>query len=356
MLDSLTRRRARQIPIFLALVALTAFVAHARERSPLASSTQPALLPEGPARIEVAFVLDTTGSMSGLLEGAKAKIWSIANQLASGQPKPDIRVALLAYRDRGDDYVTRRVDLTGDIDSVYAKLLALRAGGGGDTPESVNQALHEAVTALDWSSDPGVYRVLFLVGDAPPHVDYQDDVAYGESVRLARARGIVVNTVQCGALATTTPVWREIARAGAGQFASIAQDGAMVALSAPMDDELASLNRALAGTVLAWGAEDEKDLVDALEEGLVELDDVAPEELPSEMREMAAPAREAFVETQRGRRREIQRKISTLSQERDAWVRAETERRAGESGADSFDQKVLEAIRTQAAEKGIAYD
>jgi hypothetical protein len=393
MLDSLTRRRARQIPIFLALVALTAFVAHARERSPLASSTQPALLPEGPARIEVAFVLDTTGSMSGLLEGAKAKIWSIANQLATGQPKPDIRVGLLAYRDRGDDYVTRRVDLTGDIDSVYAKLLALRAGGGGDTPESVNQALHEAVTALDWSSDPGVYRVLFLVGDAPPHVDYQDDVAYGESVRLARARGIVVNTVQCGALATTTPVWREIARAGAGQFASIAQDGAMVALSAPMDDELASLNRALAGTVLAWGAEDEKeeirqkvkssvaapasvaasrlsyldktgkrvnsgryDLVDALEEGLVELDDVAPEELPSEMREMAAPAREAFVEAQRGRRREIQRKISTLSQERDAWVRAETERRAGEGGADSFDQKVLEAIRTQAAEKGIAYE
>jgi hypothetical protein len=249
------------------------------------------------------------------------------------------------------------------------------------------------VTALDWSSDPGVYRVLFLVGDAPPHVDYQDDVAYGESVRLARARGIVVNTVQCGALATTTPVWREIARAGAGQFASIAQDGAMVALSAPMDDELASLNRALAGTVLAWGAEDEKeeirqkvkssvaapasvaasrlsyldktgkrvnsgryDLVDALEEGLLELDDVAPEELPSEMREMAAPAREAFVETQRGRRREIQRKISTLSQERDAWVRAETERRAGEGGADSFDQKVLEAIRTQAAEKGIAYE
>jgi hypothetical protein len=395
MFDSLRRRRARQIPIFLVLVALTAFVAHAKGRP--SSQNEPAqsvvVAPAGSARIEVAFVLDTTGSMSGLLEGAKAKVWSIANQLATGQPKPDVRIGLVGYRDRGDAYVTRRMDLTGDIDAVYAELFALRAGGGGDTPESVNQALHEAVTGLGWSTDPGVYRVLFLVGDAPPHTDYQDDVAYSESVDLARAKGIVVNTVQCGSLGTTTPIWREIARTGAGQFAAIAQDGAMVTLAAPMDDELASLNRALAETVLAWGAEEEKeeirqkvrsslaaapevaasrlsyldktggrvnsgrhDLLDALDGGLVALEDVSPEELPSEMSEMDAPAREAYVAGQQERRRELKRKISILSNDRDAWVRGESERLAGEGKADGFDQKVLEAIRTQAAAKGIAYD
>jgi hypothetical protein len=395
MFDSLRRRRARQIPIFLVLVALTAFVAHAKGRP--SSQTEPAqsvvAAPAGSARIEVAFVLDTTGSMSGLLEGAKAKVWSIANQLATGQPKPDVRIGLVGYRDRGDAYVTRRMDLTGDIDAVYAELFALRAGGGGDTPESVNQALHEAVTGLGWSTDPGVYRVLFLVGDAPPHTDYQDDVAYSESVDLARAKGIVVNTVQCGSLGTTTPIWREIARTGAGQFAAIAQDGAMVTLAAPMDDELASLNRALAETVLAWGAEEEKeeirqkvrsslaaapevaasrlsyldktggrvnsgrhDLLDALDGGLVALEDVSPEELPSEMSEMDAPAREAYVAGQQERRRELKRKISILSNDRDAWVRGESERLAGEGKADGFDQKVLEAIRTQAAAKGITYD
>jgi hypothetical protein len=394
MFESLSRRRTRQVPIFLVLAALTGFVAHAKGLPPSQDIAAPVpAVPDGSARIEVAFVLDTTGSMSGLLEGAKATIWSIANQLATGQPKPDVRIGLVGYRDRGDAYVTRRVDLTGDIDAVYAELFALRAEGGGDTPESVNQALHEAVTALDWSTDPGVYRVLFLVGDAPPHIDYQDDVAYSESVRLARARGIVVNTVQCGALATTTPVWREIAGAGAGQFAAIAQDRAMVTLSAPMDDELASLNRALAKTVLAWGAQEEKeeirqkvrrslaaapgvaasrlsyldktggrvnsgrrDLLDALEGGLVALDEVSSEELPSEMSEMDAPAREAYVAEQQERRRELQGKISVLSRDRDAWVRAETERLAGAGGADGFDQKVLEAIRTQAAEKGIAYE
>src|SRR5262245_6521271 len=58
-------------------------------------------------RIEVAFVLDTTGSMAGLIDGAKRKIWQIANQLADGKPAPDIQMALIAYRDRGDYYVTR---------------------------------------------------------------------------------------------------------------------------------------------------------------------------------------------------------------------------------------------------------
>ena len=394
MFESFRRRGTRQVPIFLALAALTAFVAYAGRPPSQDTSAQPVLVvPDGSARIEVAFVLDTTGSMSGLLEGAKAKVWSIANQLATGQPKPDVRIGLVGYRDRGDAYVTRRVELTGDIDAVYAELFALRAEGGGDTPESVNQALHEAVTALDWSTDPGVYRVLFLVGDAPPHTDYQDDVAYSESVRLARAKGIVVNTVQCGALATTTRIWREIAGLGAGQFAAIAQDGAMVALSAPMDDELASLNRALAETVLAWGDEEEKaeirrkvhsslaaapgvaasrlayldktggrvnsgrhDLLDALEGGLVALDEVPAEKLPSELSEMDAPAREAYVAGQQERRRELRRKISVLSRDRDAWVRVETERLAEAGGAEGFDQKVLEAIRIQAAEKGIVYE
>ena len=108
-------------------------------------------------------------------------------------------MALVAYRDRGDAYVTQREPLTDDIDAVYAELQQFAADGGGDTPESVNQALHEAVTKLAWSQDADVYRAIFLVGDAPPHLDYQDDVEFGDSVALARQKGIVINTVQCGA-------------------------------------------------------------------------------------------------------------------------------------------------------------
>jgi hypothetical protein len=62
--------------------------------------------------VEVAFVLDTTGSMGGLIEGAKRKIWSIATAIVDANPDADIRMGLVAYRDIGDDYVTKTFDLT----------------------------------------------------------------------------------------------------------------------------------------------------------------------------------------------------------------------------------------------------
>ena len=94
--------------------------------------------------VEVAFVLDTTGSMGGLIEGAKRKIWSIATAIVDSNPDADIRIGLVAYRDIGDDYVTRTFDLTTDIQDLYANLLELKARGGGDWPESVNEALDVA--------------------------------------------------------------------------------------------------------------------------------------------------------------------------------------------------------------------
>ena len=101
--------------------------------------------------VDVVFVLDTTGSMSGLIQTAREKIWSIASTMASARPTPTIRVGLVGYRDRGDAYVTRVVDLSDNLDAVYAELMQFEAGGGGDTPESVNAALYAAVHAMSWS-------------------------------------------------------------------------------------------------------------------------------------------------------------------------------------------------------------
>ena len=67
-------------------------------------------------KVDLVFVLDTTGSMSGLIQTAKDKIWSIATTMASAQPTPEIRIGLVAYRDRGDRYVTKLVDLSSDLD------------------------------------------------------------------------------------------------------------------------------------------------------------------------------------------------------------------------------------------------
>jgi uncharacterized protein YegL len=237
----------------LLAVLLTASAVFARSEQARPGTPPPPQVvdpaPPAPAhapRIEAVFVLDTTGSMSGLIEGAKQKIWSIANQLASAQNRTQVRLGLIGYRDRGDRYVTRLFDLSEDVDALYAQLQQFTADGGGDGPESVNQALNEAVTRISWTADQGVYRVIFLVGDAPPHMDYSNDVPYPKSVELAGAKGIVVNAIQCGSDANTARVWRSIAQSGRGAFSAIAQDGGMLAMTTPMDDELGRLNSELA--------------------------------------------------------------------------------------------------------------
>jgi hypothetical protein len=225
------------------------------------SPASPAVAVGGPApRVEVTFVLDTTGSMGGLIEGAKRRIWSIARRIGEGRPRPDLRLALVAYRDRGDAYVTQVHDLTADMDAVYRGLMSFQANGGGDGPEHVSAALSDAVHRISWSGGPAV-RVIFLVGDAPPHVDYQDGLDYRRHAREAAARGIVVEAVQCGDDADTAAVWREIAGLASGHYARIDAQGGMPARVTPVDEELARLNGELSATVVAGGTVREQESV-----------------------------------------------------------------------------------------------
>jgi Mg-chelatase subunit ChlD len=178
------------------LTAILAFPAAAQEKT------------EPRPTVDVVFVLDTTGSMGGLLEGAKAKIWSIAGTMAKGKPAPVLRVGLVAYRDKGDAYVTKVIGLTEDLDAIYARLQELDADGGGDEPENVRQGLHDALTKIEWSKDRSALKVLFLVGDAPPHDDYTDVPAIDDLCKTAAAAEIVINTIRCGRNETTGRVWQ----------------------------------------------------------------------------------------------------------------------------------------------------
>ncbi|MDX2456409.1 MAG: VWA domain-containing protein, partial [Gammaproteobacteria bacterium] len=211
------------------------------------------------SRIDVVFVLDTTGSMGGLIQAAKEKIWSIATTMASAQSAPEIRVGLVVYRDRGDAYVTRVVDLSSDLDSMYATLMDFQANGGGDGPESVNQALHDAVHKVSWSQQAGTYKAVFLVGDAPPHMDYQDDVKYPMTLRVAKEKGIVVNAIQSGQVGSTTPAWQQIAKLGTGEYFQVEQAGNAVAITTPFDEKIAKLSAKMDDTRLYYGTKAEKE-------------------------------------------------------------------------------------------------
>src|SRR6188472_3298143 len=195
-MKTLTTRNIGILPIILSALAMLSFW------HPLLAHTVPTS--QSKPRIEVCFVLDTTGSMGGLIEGAKQKIWSIANEMISAKPTPELKLGLIGYRDRGDEYVVKSFQLTDDIDSIYAHLRDFKAEGGGDEPESVNEALAEAIEKMPWSQDRKVLKIIFLVGDAPPHMDYTDGAKYPELCRIAAKKELIINTVQCGSIAATT--------------------------------------------------------------------------------------------------------------------------------------------------------
>jgi len=165
----------------------------------LLGGAAPAGADRPPPRIEVAFALDATGSMGPTIAQARATIGEIAAQLATGTPKPDVRFGLVAYRDKGDAFVTQVHPFTRDIDEMRRSLEATQADGGGDVPEAVLEGLNDAVTRLAWTppEDAGVIRLVYLVGDALPHA-YPDTPSEATVTAEARRRHITIHAIVCG--------------------------------------------------------------------------------------------------------------------------------------------------------------
>jgi Mg-chelatase subunit ChlD len=340
-------------------------------------------------RVEVVFCLDTTGSMGGLIEGAKAKIWSICNQIANGKPTPQLKVGLVAYRDRGDEYVTRVTDLTDDLDAVHGQLQGFRAQGGGDTPESVNQALDDAVNKISWSKDRRTLRIIFLVGDAPPHMDYNDDVKYPLTCKKACGKGIIINAIQCGGDPECTRVWRDVAARAKGSFVAIPQDGGRIlAVATPWDEELTTINAELARTTLVYGSRRQQregalknaeaaglpadgaaarvayqckngwcatyDLLDCIKQGKVKLESLKKEELPEPLRNLSLAEQRAYLDRLEKRRAELNKRVLELDRKRADFI-ARKQAEDASRNKDSFDSQVLEVLRTQAGSAGVVY-
>ncbi len=349
------------------------------------------------AAVDIVFVLDTTGSMSGLLEGAKQKVWSIVNDVAKGTPTPAIRVGLVGYRDKGDQYITQVFPLTDDLDSMFSSLTSFQADGGGDGPEDVNRALKDAVHKLNWSTDHQTLRILFLVGDAPPHMDYRGEAQYPNLVKDAVMKEIIVNTIRCGNWDETGRVWADIARRGEGEFFTIDQSGGTVKITTPYDAKLAEYSAKLSGTYVAYGGASErkrlvskfkaseevaaaaapeasasraefrakkavatgrlaeKDIVAEMADGESKIGELEKENLPPELQKLSDEELQAHVRKKAKERQEILEKIEVLSKKREEYIRQE-QAKTGDGKADSFDAAVRKSIRKKAAEKGIRYD
>ncbi len=349
--------------------------------------------------LEMVFVLDTTGSMGGLIDGAKQKIWSIVNSVQKSPHPPRVRVGLVAYRDHGDDYVTRVTPLTSDLDKVYSTLMTYQAGGGGDMPEDVRQALADGVHKSGWSArSPRTAQVLFLVGDAPPHNDYAQEPDTLTTAAQAAKQGIVINAIECGDAEDTRLAWQNIARHAEGAFFAIEESGGVQVTPTPYDEPLAKLGNSMGQTYTAYGgggfaggaalyqsrnaerqasaesavaaaapkpaAADRAlnkalnseayagDLMQSLENGSVKLKDVKPADLPVAMQKMTPQARQQEITRRLAERKTMRAQILTLSRKRDVFL-AEAARKKSGGKAPAFDAAVTAALRKELAPKGI---
>ncbi len=174
--------------------------------------------------VDIVFVLDTTGSMSEEIEALSSTIQRVAEMLE--KEKVTGRFGLVEYKDRTDPFITRTTPMTKDVKRFLERVKEVRASGGGDMPEDVNEGVRTAVQDLAWSST-SVAKLMFVIGDAPPHLDYQDATPYSTSTKDASHRGIVIHTVAASGMDDVgQSVFRQMAQYTGGSAMFVLRGGA----------------------------------------------------------------------------------------------------------------------------------
>jgi Mg-chelatase subunit ChlD len=327
--------------------------------------------------VDIVFAVDTTGSMGGLLDGAKRTVWSIANQVHELDKDADLRVGLVAYRDLGDEYVTKDFALTDDLDAMYAELASYQASGGGDVPEDVDAALHDAVHNMKWRT--GAKKMIFLVGDAPP-ASRGEVPKFEQTASVAAKNQIMINTIRCGQDSETASAWQQIASLGNGAFSTIEQNGGVQQIATPYDDKMAQLAAEIDNTTVIYGSPEARrhyaektaavtaaapaaakadrgayyakgggvaaapteDVVGGIATGTMSIDGLDEGMLPDDMHGKSKTEIKQELEQRAQKRAEAQKEIADLAKQRDEYIKAN--QKDGEGG---FDKVVKETLETQ---------
>jgi hypothetical protein len=360
---------------------------------PQAHATKPRMPPAEEGRpVDLVIALDVSGSMSGLIESAKQRLWDIVNEISQAQPQPDLRLAILTYGNPSygeqSGYVAIDMPFTRDLDAVMQTLFSFGTDGGD---EYVARAVHTSVHQLSWSSNADALKILFVAGNEA--ADQDPKISVLKATQAAANKGIVVNTLYCGSEGDEIVAgWRNVSMLTNGLFASIDQNAAAVAnISTPMDADIAKLNQALNETYIAYGQdggrfkdnqlEQDKnaadmslpsvasrtvakagklyrnhdwDLVDALESGIA-VEEMEPEDLPEELKDLNVEERKEYVATLAKKRESISAEIEALGAKRQVYIAEERAKRT-ENEAAGLDEAILGGIRNLAREKGFQFE
>lgn len=342
--------------------------------------------------VQIAILLDTSGSMEGLIEQAKTQLWKIVNEMALAKKQgvgPKLEVALYEYGKstipESEGYLRMIVPLSEDLDRISEELFKLTTNGGD---EYCGRVIQTAVKGLTWTASNKDLKIIFIAGNEP---FTQGGVDYRQSCKGAITQGIIVNTIFCGAYQLGIQTnWKDGADLADGSYMNIDQNQKIVHIPAPQDTRIVELGQSLNKTYVAYGqageaskvrqeAQDQNalgsspavmverakakssaqysnvgwDLVDAEKEGQVKLDDIKDEDLPAEMKKMSKPERRQYLDKMKKQREEIQKEIQDLTAERDKFV---AQKKKELTGDNTLDAVMIKAVREQAEKKSFEFE
>lgn len=343
-------------------------------------------------KIQVAILFDTSGSMDGLIEQAKSRIWNIVNEVSQftyeGQPAT-IEFALYHYGNDGisnDIYVQQILPLSSDLDTLSTELFALATNGGS---EYCGAVIGESLKQLSWSASNQDLKMIYIAGNESFK---QGPVDFQVECNNANSKGVIVNTIFCGDYQEGIDLfWRDGAQCSNGDYFNIDSDKEITVIETPYDEELNFYNDSLNSTYYGYGslgrskkiaqeAEDENagsksiqvkaertisksrsnayknsswDLIDAVNDGK-ELNEIPEEELPEEFQGLSEEEKMILLTQKENDRNRYQEKIKNLAQKRAEYVKIEKQRIAEESGEedDDFGTSVNESINLNASKLG----
>ena len=346
-------------------------------------------------KVQIAILLDTSGSMNGLINQAKSELWRIVNEFATAKrdgKRPDLEVALYQYGSSQVggaevDFMRQVLPLTTDLDKVSEELFALKTSG---SKEYCGTVIDKATNELKWSESHRDYKAIFICGN---EAFTQGEVDYNDACKAAIKKGVIVNTIFCGPEEEGIKgKWKDGSSLADGSFTSINQDATVVAIAAPQDKELAELNAKLNKTYWAYTSEgklglerQEKadaeqkglgsanmaqranakaqafyrneswDLVDACAAKKVNILELKDEQLPEELRGKTDKEKQAWLEAKEAERKKIQDEIAELYKAREKYVAAERRKLLAESD-QTLDVAIKNMCREQATKRGFEFE
>ncbi|MBL4625261.1 MAG: VWA domain-containing protein [Flavobacteriales bacterium] len=360
-----------------------------------ADALSPAPEPGKKSKIKLAILLDTSGSMDGLIEQAKNQLWKIVNQLAKAKDKmgedPEIEIALYQYGNDGlsitNGYVQKISGFTSELDDISEQLFALQTNGGS---EYCGTVIKTSIEELKWSDSHEDLQFIFIAGNEE---FTQGDISYYDACKVATNKNVIINTIFCGNYQEGINTnWQDGAIRGNGKYMNIDSDAQIVHISSPYDKQISALNTKLNDTYIPYGskgfskkanqvAQDNNassygsanstkrivsksskvyknkswDLVDASDEKNFKIEGVDESTLPEEMKGMTSEEKSEYVLKKKDERLKVKAEIGALNKQRESYVAKEKAKNAAE-GQEQLDDAIINAIIDQATSKEYTFE